>query len=308
LQRVAGVASAQVDLESGQAEVRWRDAEAANEAALIKSVTAAGYQATLPEVGRAGEAPSSAAQGWRTAAWLGGPVTAVLLVCEWVLGLGMNPAFHWVAFALALPVQWVVGGRFYRGAWRQARAGQSNMDTLVALGSTAAFGFSVWGLFSGYHGHLYFMEAAAILTLVSVGHWLEARMSTKAGEALKSLLDLAPATARRLDAVGSGELEVPVATLVAGDRIALRPGDRVPVDAEVLVGVSTVDEAMLTGESLTALTVIAKESLSLCCPPKPLLPLSLLVIAKPAKPLKLASAVKVMPFSAALIAVSVPLK
>ena len=94
------------------------------------------------------------------------------------------------------------------------------------------------------------MEAAAILTLVSVGHWLEARMSTKAGEALKSLLDLAPPTARKLVAGGKDELEVPVATLAAGDRIALRPGDRVPVDAEVLDGGSAVDEGMLTGESL----------------------------------------------------------
>ena len=79
-----------------------------------------------------------------------------------------------------MPVQVVGGARFYIGAWRQLRVGSSNMDTLVALGSTTAFGFSAWALLTGWHAHLYFMEAAAIITLISVGHWLEARMSARA--------------------------------------------------------------------------------------------------------------------------------
>ena len=168
---------------------------------------------------------------------------------EWAFRLGVERWFQWTAFALALPVQVVCGARFYVGAWRQLRAGSSNMDTLVALGSTTAFGFSAWALFTGWHGHLYFMEAAAIITLISVGHWLEARMSARAASSLKALLNLAPQTARRLDASGA-ESEVPVAELKTDDRVALRPGDRVPVDGEVLEGQSAVDEAMLTGESL----------------------------------------------------------
>lgn len=258
LRQVPGVDRVSVHLASGTAEVRWHPETAGRAEPLIAAVAASGYRATAtpPPGTESPDAPKgsghSPEHGWRLALRLGGPVTLILLVGEWVLGLGMERWFQWTAFVLALPVQVWLGGRFYRGAWRQARVGQSNMDTLVSLGSTAAFGFSVWGLWTGYHGHLYFMEAAAILTLISVGHWLEARMSSQAGAALKSLLQLAPATARRLDSESDPDREtaVPVASLRAGDRIAIRPGDRVPVDAVVSAGESAVNESMLTGESL----------------------------------------------------------
>src|SRR5579871_1630617 len=123
------------------------------------------------------------------------------------------------------------------------------MDTLVALGSTTAFAFSVWGLFSGYKGHLYFLESASIITLISVGHWVESRVSVRASDALRKLLNLAPAMARRRNADGA-EVDVPVAELSIGDLITLRPGDRVPTDGKVAEGNSAVDEAMLTGESV----------------------------------------------------------
>ncbi|MCW5556652.1 MAG: cation transporter, partial [Verrucomicrobiae bacterium] len=262
LRQVPGVDTVSVHLAAGTADVRWRPDSEARVEPLVSAVTAAGYAASeaAPSAAHSPEAAThsghSPEHGWRLAVWLGGPVTLLLLLGEWVFGWGMERWFQWAAFLLALPVQIWVGGRFYRGAWRQARVGHSNMDTLVALGSTAAFGFSLWGLLSGYHGHLYFMEAAAILTLISAGHWLEARMSSRAGAALKSLLQLAPATARRLqtsadsEADPDRETEVAVSALRVGDRIAIRPGDRVPVDAEVLAGESAVNEAMLTGESL----------------------------------------------------------
>jgi Cu+-exporting ATPase len=123
------------------------------------------------------------------------------------------------------------------------------MDTLVALGSTTAFIYSSWLLFSGAAGHLYFMEAAAIITLISVGHWIEARVSQRASSALRKLINLAPQTARRLTE-SSEEIEVPAAALAVGDRIALRPGDAIPADAEVIESISSVDESMLTGESM----------------------------------------------------------
>ncbi len=175
---------------------------------------------------------------------------------EWGFGLMMTPWFQWFAFALAGAVQIVCGAPFYRGTWNQLKVGSSNMDTLVALGSTTAFGYSAWALLSGAGGHLYFMEAAAIISLISVGHWLEARVSDRAGGALKSLLTLAPQTAWRIQNPASGnpqpaiEEVVPVSDLQTGDYIALRPGDRVPVDGTVAEGDSSVDESMLTGESI----------------------------------------------------------
>jgi Cu+-exporting ATPase len=251
LMTVPGVNAAIVSLERREASVRLDLARPASREQLVAAVVAAGYRvpASPAEVAGSGSAEAPA-NPWRTAVLLGAPVTLALMVAEWVFGLGMNRAYHWVAFALALPVQVLAGGKFYRGAWRQLRVGRSNMDTLVALGSTAAFGFSTWALFAGIPGHLYFMEAAGILTLISVGHWIEARMGAKAGELLKALLTLAPATARRRRPGGATEEEVPVASLRAGDLIGLRPGDRVPVDAMVVEGASAVDEAMLTGEPL----------------------------------------------------------
>ena len=123
------------------------------------------------------------------------------------------------------------------------------MDTLVALGSSTAFGFSVWGLLTGWGGHLYFMEAGSIITLISAGHFTEALVSARAASSLHALLNLAPQTARKLAADGR-ESEAPVASLRAGDTVVLKPGDRVPTDGEVLEGASAVDESMLTGESL----------------------------------------------------------
>src|SRR5260221_6664194 len=113
---------------------------------------------------------------------------------EWIFGLAMARWFQWASFALAGVVQVFAGAQFYRGAWRQLKIGSSNMDTLVALGSTTAFGYSAWALLTGQPGHLYFMEAAAIITLISIGHWMESRVGLRASSALRKLLNLAPAT------------------------------------------------------------------------------------------------------------------
>ena len=251
LEALPGLASVVVSLEQARATVRWQPNATPSSATILHALQTAGFEASpIPHSAlRIPHSPWSPFSGWQFNVVLGGAVTLLLMVGEWAFGLGMERWFQWTAFALALPVQAVCGARFYLGAWRQLRVGSSNMDTLVALGSTTAFGFSAWALLTGWHGHLYFMEAAAIITLISVGHWLEARMSAHAAGALKALLNLAPQTARRLDATGA-ESEVPVAELMPGDRVALRPGDRVPVDGEVLDGQSAVDEAMLTGESL----------------------------------------------------------
>src|SRR5581483_11565116 len=119
------------------------------------------------------------------------------MIGEWALHLGHTAWFRWISFAIASVVQIIAGAPFYRGAWSQLKRGRSNMDTLVALGSTTAFGYSAWALLSGHPGHLYFMEAAAIITLISLGHWTESRVSLQASSALRQLLQLAPAVARR---------------------------------------------------------------------------------------------------------------
>ncbi len=247
LQQVPGVQSASVSLDSQRASVRWQPEGEPPTETLIKAVEEAGYGAKTmdaqnPDAGR------HKLSTWRLNLWIGILGTVPLMIGEWALGLGAAPWFRWASFAIASVVQVFAGARFYIGAWGQIKAGRSNMDTLVALGSTTAYAYSAWALFSGSGAHLYFMEAAAIITLISVGHWLESRVSVRASSALRQLLNLAPQQARLIQGDGA-EKEVPVSELQSGARVALRPGDSVPTDGEVAEGNSTVDESMLTGES-----------------------------------------------------------
>jgi len=274
IQGVSGVRSATVILDAGRASVRWNSGAEQNVSAVIEAVQKAGYTAKEIQADTSAGCETRHAS-WQINLWLGITVTAALMIGEWVFHLAMTPWFQWLSFALAGAVQIFAGGKFYRGAWNQLKIGGSNMDTLVALGSTTAFGYSAWVLLGGVGGHVYFMEAAAIITLISFGHWLEARVSARASGALEKLLNLAPQTVRKIQNPESGirnpenqsfalktptfsesairnpqsEMEVPVAELKIGDLVALRPGDRVPVDGVVTEGDSAVDEAMLTGES-----------------------------------------------------------
>ena len=251
LESVDGVRSAEVILENGYATVEWNDGELQDDGKLIDAVNRAGYRAALATpVASEGERKSWFLQsGWKFNVIVGSVATAPLMMAEWVFGLGMERWYQWLAFALVLPVQFLCGARFYRGAWNQLKVGSSNMDTLVALGSTAAFAYSAWGLFAGWHGHLFFMESASIVTLISVGHWIESLVSARAESSLRSLLSLAPHVARLATESGT-EKEVPVSQLHPDDIVLIKPGDRIPTDGEVLEGFSTVDESMLTGESL----------------------------------------------------------
>jgi len=251
LSAVPGVASAAADAEGKSASIRWKPGAPANIPGLIAALKGAGYSGTLKAESPATPNRRTLFDGWGFNVAFGAAVTAPLMILEWGFKTGTERWYHWLSFLLVLPVQILGGLRFYKGAWNQLKAGQSNMDTLVALGSTTAFLFSVWGLLAGWGQHLFFMDAAAILTLVSLGHWLEARMSARAASSLRALLRLAPETAKRVDPSGR-ESEVRVSELALGDRILLKAGDRVPVDGEVLEGASSVDESMLTGESMPA--------------------------------------------------------
>ena len=247
IQKVPGVVNATVSLEAHQATVQWKIDRPVGIQAVIHAVERQGYGAKLVPA-NAQEHVVHPLAGWGVNLTVGVPITAALMLGEWVVGLASTSWFQWLSFGLATIMQVVAGARFYRGAWSQLKVGNSNMDTLVALGSTTAFAYSTWALLAGLGDHLYFMEAAAILTLISVGHWMESRVSVRATSALRELLNLAPDIARRVNADRT-EQEIPVAELAEGDLVVLRPGDHVPVDGIVVEGSSAVNESMLTGES-----------------------------------------------------------
>jgi len=155
---------------------------------------------------------------------------------------------NWIFLALATPVQFFSGRDFYVHAWKALKARTANMDSLIALGSSAAFFYSVWLLLSGGVGHVYFETAALIIALILVGKYLESRAKSQTSAAIKALVGLQPKTARVLR--GGAEVEVPIAEVRAGEILAVRPGEKVPVDGVITQGGSAVDESMLTGESL----------------------------------------------------------
>ncbi|MDX2138484.1 MAG: copper-translocating P-type ATPase, partial [Chloroflexota bacterium] len=181
---------------------------------------------------------------------------------------GPNPALNWLLWSgwpfvfllLATPVQLIVGRQYTVGAWKAARNGTTGMDTLIALGSWAAYLYSIVvliGMVVGYSAvgaHVYFETAAVILTLITLGKLLEARAKGRTSEAIKKLLGLAPKTATLLR--NGDEIEIAIDDVVVGDHLVVRPGERMPVDGVVVKGRSSVDESMLTGESLP----VSKES------------------------------------------------
>ncbi len=164
-----------------------------------------------------------------------------------------NQYADWVMLLLAAPVYFYVGRNYHRGAWNAIKHRAPNMDLLISLGTSAAFWYSVAilvaGAFNFYLGdHVYFETAAVIITLIKVGKYLEARAKGKTSAAIKQLMNLTPKTARVLR--NGAESEIAVEAVRVGDVLAVRPGERVPVDGVVLSGASSVDESMLTGESI----------------------------------------------------------
>jgi P-type Cu+ transporter len=155
---------------------------------------------------------------------------------------------EWLMWGLATPVQFYVGWQYYTGAYKSLRNGVANMDVLIALGSSAAYFYSVPIVLGLIPGHVYFETAAVIITLIKLGKYLEANAKGRTSEAIKKLMGLRPRAARVVRA--GQELEVPVDDVRTGDIVIVRPGEKIPVDGVVVEGRSTVDESMLTGESL----------------------------------------------------------
>ena len=192
--------------------------------------------------------------------WTGVGFAGPLLVLSMARDFGVlgswayAPGVNWLMFVLATPVQVYVGWDYYVGGWKSLRAGSANMDVLVALGSTVAYVYSIVvavALTAGSTAvgeHVYFETAALIITLIKLGKLLEARAKGETSEAIRELIGLQPDTAR---VVRQGiELDVPVSDVVVGDLLLVRPGERIPVDGEVVDGLSSIDESMLTGESM----------------------------------------------------------
>lgn len=245
LSAVPGVTQASVNLATERAHVVGPGPDVA---ALVRAVERAGYGAAeiLPDAAPADHAP----QDRRDLAHL---VAAAALTAPLLAGMAV-PALMppvWAQFALASLVQFWLGLRFVVAGWKAARALSGNMDLLVAIGTSAAWGLSTWLWLSGSRAQgLYFESSALLVTFVLLGKWLEARARRGTAAAIRALMRLRPDTARvRRDGV---EALVPVAAIRPGDLVVVRPGERIPVDGRIRAGSGAVDASMLTGESLPA--------------------------------------------------------
>lgn len=246
LRKVPGVQDASVNLATESARVRFTPS-GQMEAQLRRAVRNAGYEpraadtAAVPAASPwSGFAP--VALGLALSLPLVLPMAADLLGSHWMLP-------PWLQALLATPVQFVLGARFYRAGWRALKAGTGNMDLLVAIGTTAGWGLSMWLWLVQGEQHLYFEASAVVITLVLLGKWLEARAKQQTTAAIRALQALRPEVAHVLQPDGS-EADLPLAEVLAGDRLVVRPGERVPADGVVESGATHVDESMLTGEPL----------------------------------------------------------
>jgi P-type Cu+ transporter len=259
---LAGVERATVNLATEQATVSF-DPERTSFDALQAAVAAAGYELVRPLPDAAAgaaldteRAAREAEQRYQEIKFIVGAVLSapVLLggmshILPWVPAALQNP---WLLLILTTPVQFWVGWQFHRGFLHDLRYRSASMSTLVSVGTSAAYFFSVavtlWPHAFPAHGVTYYDVSAVVITLVVLGRWLEARARGRTSEAIRRLVSLAPRTARVVRA--GAEVDVPTAEVRAGDFVRIRPGERIPVDGIVTEGASTIDESMLTGESL----------------------------------------------------------
>jgi Cu+-exporting ATPase len=264
LNKTDGVLEATVNYANEKATVHYI-VGAANRADMVSAVRKAGYDVVEVEGEEETEDAEAAARQaeirhQQKRLIVGTIFTVPLLILSMGRDLGfLGPWWHatwvnWLFFALATPVQFYVGWDYYVGAYKSLRNGSANMDVLEVMGSSAAYFYSVAVLIALTLGstalgeHVYFETSAAIITLIVLGKLLEARAKGRTSEAIKKLMGLQAKTARVLrDGV---EIDVPVTDVVIGDTILVRPGEKIPVDGQVVDGRSAVDESMITGESL----------------------------------------------------------
>jgi Cu+-exporting ATPase len=256
LGELEGVIEASVSFARERAQVRYIPT-VVSQAELRRAIQAAGFEAV--ETGAETEDAERKAREAEIAQQrhlltVGLIFTIPLFLLSMGRDLGFLPAWsqqpwvNWLMFALATPVQFYVGWQYYVGAFKALRNGSANMDVLIAMGSSAAYFYSVPIVLGWIPGHVYFETAAVIITLIKLGKFLEARAKGRTSEAIKKLMGLRAKTAR---VIRDGEqVEVPADEVRVGDVVLVRPGEKIPVDGVVIEGRSAVDESMLTGESL----------------------------------------------------------
>ncbi|MGE8346882.1 heavy metal translocating P-type ATPase [Pseudomonas helleri] len=253
LSKVPGVERVSVNLANERAHVELLGH--VDPAQLIDAVNRAGYSASLHQANNPHAVQDDQQKRLQRERWA--LVLAIVLALPLVLPMLLMPlGIHWMLpawaqFVLATPVQFVLGARFYRAAWKAVKAGAGNMDLLVALGTSAGYGLSLyeWAIAApGTTPHLYFEASAVVIALVLLGKYLESRAKRQTASAIRALEALRPERALRV--VDGQEQDVAISDLRLNDLVLVKPGERFPVDGEVVEGQSHADEALISGESL----------------------------------------------------------
>jgi Cu+-exporting ATPase len=261
LSSIDGVESVTVAFATGRGSVTGSNLDGE---ALAAVATAAGYPTTVEDAGidpakmatEIEQRQKKNASDWKRRAILGIAIWAPFEALHWsaeILGIA-GPWIPWIMFSASTVSMILVGSGFFTSAFNAAKRMQTNMDTLISIGASSAYFFSLFVFIAKNYGYetgypMYFMEAAALLAIISIGHWLEATSSAKAGSAIGELLRMQPEVAEQVNDDGS-TTEIPTGDVTEGLRLLVRPGSRIPVDGHVVEGASEVDESIVTGEPL----------------------------------------------------------
>lgn len=247
-----GVAEVNVNLSTNKAIIK-HSSGAVSEDSLIEAVEGAGFKAEAEveqDLDREKELREKEIRSLKKSFIISAILSLPLFTAMFVEMAGYTDTIlsnGWFQFALATPVQFIIGARFYKGAYKSIKGGGANMDVLIAMGTSAAYFFSIYNVLVGVN-EFYFESSAVIITLIILGNTFEAVAKGKTSDAIKKLMGLQPNTARVIkDGV---EVEIPIEELEIGDIVSVRPGERVPVDGIIVEGNSALDESMITGESI----------------------------------------------------------
>ena len=243
LQKDSGILSASVNLATEKASVSFEDSKL-NVQQIIDLITKAGYKARLSSAPQKPVSLKKEKILILISALLTLPLTIPMMLEVFGLHLMLSP---WIQLALATPIQFFIGARFYQSAWGAIKAKSGNMELLVAIGTSAAYGLSLYVMMKG-EMHLYFEGSAVVITLVLLGKYLESKAKQQTTSAIKALQALRPLTARVLR--NERESEIAIESLEISDCVIIRPGERIPVDGMITKGSTQVDESLITGESL----------------------------------------------------------